>query len=276
MAPERGRPATGRSLKHVLLICLTCPLPSAPSWLQYPVPLQMEAEEDDENKPIDLSWPDTWRKRLTYLFVAPIIIPLWLTMPDTRTPRGKRFFVIAFFGSIFWIAIFSYLMVWWASTVGDTIGIPPPSPPYLTVTTRQVMGLTILAAGTSVPDLITSVIVARKGFGDMAVSSSVGSNIFDVCVGLPVPWLISALVDVVRNMAHGRENPWQVLPIPVKSEGIACSVMLLFSMLMFVIISIAVSKWKMSKGLGGFMFVLYFIFVTVSLLLSYRKLICPI
>lgn len=52
------------------------------------------------------------------------------------------------------------------------------------------MGLTILAAGTSIPDLITSVIVARKGLGDMAVSSSVGSNIFDITVGWvqPAPW----------------------------------------------------------------------------------------
>ena len=47
----------------------------------------------------------------------------------------------------------------------------------------QVMGLTFLAAGTSVPDLITSVLVAKQGKGDMAVSSSVGSNIFDVTVG---------------------------------------------------------------------------------------------
>ena len=46
------------------------------------------------------------------------------------------------------------------------------------------MGLTLIAAGTSVPDLITSVIVARKGLGDMAVSSSLGSNLFDICVGL--------------------------------------------------------------------------------------------
>lgn len=45
------------------------------------------------------------------------------------------------------------------------------------------MGLTFLAAGTSVPDLITSVLVAQQGKGDMAVSSSVGSNIFDVTVG---------------------------------------------------------------------------------------------
>lgn len=56
--------------------------------------------------------------------------------------------------------------------VGETVGI-----------SEEIMGLTILAAGTSIPDLITSVIVARKGLGDMAVSSSVGSNIFDITVG---------------------------------------------------------------------------------------------
>jgi len=85
---------------------------------------------------------------------------------------GKKFFPITFIGSIFWIAAYSYLMVWWANVAGDTVAIPP-----------EVMGLTFLAAGTSIPDLITSVIVARKGYGDMAVSSSVGSNIFDVTVG---------------------------------------------------------------------------------------------
>ena len=54
-------------------------------------------------------------------------------------------------------------MVWMAEVIGLLIGITP-----------SVMGLTFLAAGTSVPDLITSVIVAKKGFGDMAVSSSIG------------------------------------------------------------------------------------------------------
>ena len=47
----------------------------------------------------------------------------------------------------------------------------------------QIMGLTFLAAGTSVQDLITSYLVAKKGFGDMALSSSIGSNLFDICVG---------------------------------------------------------------------------------------------
>nr|XP_027221654.1 sodium/potassium/calcium exchanger Nckx30C-like [Penaeus vannamei] len=226
---------------------------------------QDDTDDDDENKPIDLSWPSGFRKRVTYIIVAPLIIPLWLTLPDTRTPRGKKFFFVTFIGSIIWIAFFSYLMVWWAGLVGEAISIPP-----------EVMGLTVLAAGTSVPDLITSVIVARKGFGDMAVSSSVGSNLFDVTCGLPIPWLLYALVQVIQNYANERPNPWSVDPIYVNSEGMACSILLLFTMLMFVIISIACSRWKMAKGLGFAMFFLYFVFVGVSLSFEYDVIACII
>ncbi|XP_069193937.1 sodium/potassium/calcium exchanger Nckx30C isoform X2 [Procambarus clarkii] len=229
-----------------------------------PPPPAGDADDEDAPKPIDLRWPDTCRKRITYIIVAPLIIPLWITLPDTRTPRGKRFFFITFFGSIIWIAAFSYLMVWWASLVGEVINIPP-----------EVMGLTILAAGTSVPDLITSVIVARKGFGDMAVSSSVGSNLFDVTCGLPIPWLLFALAQLIENIINNKENPTSIEPILVNSGGMGCSIMMLFCMLMFVIISIACSKWKMNKGLGMTMFILYFIFVMLSLAFEYEFITCP-
>jgi sodium/potassium/calcium exchanger 2 len=65
----------------------------------------------------------------------------------------------------------------------------------------QVMGLTFLAAGTSIPDLITSVIVARKGFGDMAVSSSVGSNIFDVTVGYVIYSSFHIFLETDKNQS---------------------------------------------------------------------------
>ena len=38
---------------------------------------------------------------------------------------AKKFFPITFFGSILWIAAFSYLMVWWSTVTGNTVGIPP-------------------------------------------------------------------------------------------------------------------------------------------------------
>uniref|UniRef100_A0A8C4T3D7 Sodium/potassium/calcium exchanger 1 n=1 Tax=Erpetoichthys calabaricus TaxID=27687 RepID=A0A8C4T3D7_ERPCA len=214
---------------------------------------QEEDEESEENEePLSLEWPDSHRKQATYLFLLPIVFPLWLTLPDVRKTVSKKFFIITFLGSIVWIAVFSYLMVWWAHQVGETIGI-----------SEEIMGLTILAAGTSIPDLITSVIVARKGLGDMAVSSSVGSNIFDITVGLPVPWLLYSIFNGLS-------------PVAVSSNGLFCAIVLLFFMLIFVISSIAVCKWKMSKYLGITMFGLYFIFLIISVLLEDRIIICPV
>ncbi|KAI5709157.1 hypothetical protein M8J76_011514 [Diaphorina citri] len=188
--------------------------------------------------------------KITYVLLAPLLFPLWCTLPDTRGAKGRRFFVITFLGSIMWIALYSYLMVWWADISGKVAKIPP-----------EVMGFTFLAAGTSIPDLITSVIVARKGFGDMAVSSSVGSNIFDVTVGLPLPWLL-------YNLIYSQ-------PVTVSSKGMLCSIVILFTMLIFVIVSIAAFHWKLHRGLGVTMFLLYFLFVVLSLSLEYGYLVCP-
>uniref|UniRef100_A0A667YYE6 Solute carrier family 24 member 2 n=1 Tax=Myripristis murdjan TaxID=586833 RepID=A0A667YYE6_9TELE len=209
-------------------------------------------DEEEEDQPLSLSWPESNRKRFTYLFIMPIVLPLWLTLPDVRKPTAKKFFPITFLGAICWIAGFSYLMVWWAHQVGETIGI-----------TEEIMGLTMLAAGTSIPDLITSVIVARKGLGDMAVSSSVGSNIFDITVGLPFPWLLWSFINGLR-------------PVTVSSNGLFCAIVLLFLMLLFVIISIAACKWRMSKLLGFIMFLLYFVFLVVSVMLEDRVISCPV
>ncbi|XP_034471455.1 sodium/potassium/calcium exchanger 1-like isoform X2 [Hippoglossus hippoglossus] len=211
-----------------------------------------EEEEEEENEPLSLAWPETRSKQATYLFLLPIVFPLWLTLPDVRNLASRRYFVITFIGCILWIGVFSYLMVWWAHQVGETVGI-----------SEEIMGLTILAAGTSIPDLITSVIVARKGLGDMAVSSSVGSNIFDITVGLPVPWLMFTLF-------HDGQ------PIAVSSNGLFCAIVLLFLMLLFVIISIAACRWKMSRTLGLTMFALYFVFLVLSVLLEDRVLVCPV
>jgi cation:H+ antiporter len=50
---------------------------------------------------------------------------------------------------------------------------------------ERLVGLTIVAIGTSLPELVTSVIAARRGHSDLAVGNVVGSNIFNVllCLG---------------------------------------------------------------------------------------------
>ena len=130
---------------------------------------------DHLKPPIDGKWFDY----VCWIVLLPIIALLCFTIPDVRQPGKSRLCFIAFFLSILWIGGFTFFMVEGAEIIGNALGIP-----------MVLMGLTILAAGTSVPDLISSVIVARMGEGDMAVSSSVGSNIFDITVGLPIPWLL--------------------------------------------------------------------------------------
>lgn len=45
-----------------------------------------DGNEEDEQEPLSLTWPDSRRKQATYLLLLPVVIPLWLTLPDVRKP----------------------------------------------------------------------------------------------------------------------------------------------------------------------------------------------
>uniref|UniRef100_A0A0M3IA84 Na_Ca_ex domain-containing protein n=1 Tax=Ascaris lumbricoides TaxID=6252 RepID=A0A0M3IA84_ASCLU len=215
-----------------------------------------ESTISNAEKPVDISWPATTSGRIIYICLAPIMLPLYFTLPDAKRTSSKRFFIVTFIGSIFWIAFFSYLMVWWANTIGETLGI-----------SNEIMGLTVLAAGTSVPDLITSVIVARKGLGDMAVSSSIVKD----CVSrLPVPWLLHFSFD---SLLHPMSK---IRGISVSSKGLICSVGLLFLMLLVLIITVAASRWRMNKLFGFVMITSYILFCVFSVFLEIGSIICPL
>ncbi len=96
---------------------------------------------------------------------------------DVERSHGRAFIV-----SILLIAGLSWVLVDSAVAFAESVGIPP-----------VIVALTLLAAGTSAPDLISSVLVARQGRGSMAVANAIGSNIFDILVGLGIPWLVALL-----------------------------------------------------------------------------------
>ena len=113
----------------------------------------------------------------------PLLFLMFITIPNCNNPKFEKFFIVTFVMSTVWIAAFSYVMVWMVCMIGFTLGIPD-----------TIMGITFLAAGTSVPDTIASVMVARNGYGDMAVSNSIGSNVFDILLGLGLPWFLSTTI----------------------------------------------------------------------------------
>ena len=58
---------------------------------------------------------------------------------------------------------------------------------------ESVIGLTVVAIGTSLPELVTSVVAARKNQNDIAVGNAVGSNIFNILFILGVSSTISTI-----------------------------------------------------------------------------------
>ncbi|CAB1312640.1 unnamed protein product [Coregonus sp. 'balchen'] len=152
-------------------------------------------------------------------------VPFHAPVPNCANPRWERWFMVSFVTSTLWIAGFSYVMVWMVTVIGFTLGIPD-----------VIMGITFLAAGTSVPDCMASLIVARQGFGDMAVSNSIGSNVFDILIGLGLPWAL------------------QTLAINYGSY----------------VLGVHLNGWKLDRRLGLVCLLMYSIFLCFSILIEYN------
>jgi cation:H+ antiporter len=65
---------------------------------------------------------------------------------------------------------------------------------------QNLIGLTVVALGTSLPELATSIVAARKNEVDMAVGNVIGSNIFNILLVLGVAATISPVVFIEENI----------------------------------------------------------------------------
>ncbi|CAB1339148.1 unnamed protein product [Coregonus sp. 'balchen'] len=188
------------------------------------------------------SMPENDLKRILWVLSLPAIVILYLTVPDCRRRFWKKWFMFTFFMSAVWISAFTYVLVWMVTIVGETLGIPD-----------TVMGLTLLAAGTSIPDTVASVMVAREGKADMAMSNIVGSNVFDMlCLGLP--WFIKTVfVDTVN-------------PVEVNSTGLVFISATLLLSIVFLFVAVHINGWKLDWKLGIVSLFCYVVFATLAIL----------
>jgi len=197
---------------------------------------ECETEQDDAAENLLAMPEEGLGQKIMWCLCLPVYVPLHFSIPS-----GEDWYLVTFVLSLLWIAGFSFFMVWWVEILGEVLHIP-----------NVIMGYTLLAAGTSIPDAVSSVAVARMGEGDMSVSSSIGSNIFDILVGLPIPWMIKLVADLVA----GRTSEVRIL-----SPYLTFFVLLLLIMVFAVILSIHVIGWKLSRRLGACMAVLYLAFL---------------
>ena len=100
------------------------------------------------------------------------------------------------------------------------------------------VGLTVVAFGTSLPELVTSIVASRKGENDLAIGNVVGSNIFNILMILGISTSI---------------HPVALQPSAVYD----CIILMIFSIL---VLFFCWSKKQLSRGEGIFMLILYAIY----------------
>ena len=156
-------------------------------------------------------------------------------LPETRERGlGAYWFYLAL--GMAGLGLGGHLTVVYGSAFAASLGVSP-----------LVIGLIVVAIGTSLPELVTSAIAAMKNESDLCVGNIVGSNIFNSLVVLP----ISALLR----------------PVPVPAGGLLD----IFLSLVLVIVIMAVfflGKARMDRKMGAVFIIFYLGYMTQRVLLA--------
>ena len=109
---------------------------------------------------------------------------------------------------------------------------------------QKIIALTIIAAGTSLPELVTSLVAALKKNSDIAIGNVIGSNIFNLLLVLP----ISSLINPIHYNANFNQDLW-----------------ILAGGTVFVILAILTGKTRSINRLQGFILLSSYLGYTVYL-----------
>ncbi|XP_017009286.2 sodium/potassium/calcium exchanger 3 isoform X2 [Drosophila takahashii] len=186
--------------------------------------------------------------QFTWLIIWPIHLLFRIAIPDCKKAKNNKIFPLTFIMCIVWIGSLSYVVAWMITIIGDTLKIPD-----------SVMGITFLAAGTSVPEAVSSVIVAKRGHGSMGICNSIGSNTFDILLCLGVPWLIKAVFFPIQ--------PGQNY-VAINSAGLEYSAITLLSTLFLLYLTFSTNKFKLDKKVGTACLVMYLVFMVFASLIE--------
>ena len=205
---------------------------------------------------IDIVVVVRWRKMFNYVdpneekqenkkkidksgFIKKITFPFDFVLDKIFPSPGKHYAV--FFISILIIAALSWVLVESAIVIAHILNI-----------SEAVIAVTVLAVGTSVPDFISSVVVSKQGRGGMAISNVIGSNIFDILIGLGLPFLLIILIS-------GGNINLQVDNLDMSAWFLLASVVVLFGLFM-------INKWYVSKKMGVFLILLYIAYIVWAII----------
>jgi cation:H+ antiporter len=104
------------------------------------------------------------------------------TQPGWNRPKLELRYIVFLIGGMVVLALGAEGMVDGAVGIADSFGV-----------SKRIIGMTIVAFGTSVPELAASVVAAKNGEGDLAFGNIVGSNIYNILLVLGATSTISPI-----------------------------------------------------------------------------------
>lgn len=107
---------------------------------------------------------------------------------EIETLKGWQCFIYIV-GGIIAIVVGGDFVVDSASAIAEDFGL-----------SQTLIGLTIVAFGTSLPELVTSLVAAKKGETDMALGNVIGSNIFNILLVLGIAGAVSPMAVLMENL----------------------------------------------------------------------------
>eukprot|EP00629_Pelagomonadales_sp_RCC1024_P003081 CAMPEP_0119271050 /NCGR_PEP_ID=MMETSP1329-20130426/7800_1 /TAXON_ID=114041 /ORGANISM="Genus nov. species nov., Strain RCC1024" /LENGTH=479 /DNA_ID=CAMNT_0007271091 /DNA_START=179 /DNA_END=1618 /DNA_ORIENTATION=- len=150
---------------------------------------------DEDSGPFGGEFPEGFGARLYFVARAPFAALCYYTgLPSLR--RNHQVLLLAPIAGGYCVCI-AYLMVQWLEKSACALGIPTIS-----------LSLLLAASGTSLPNCLVAMYVAKKGKGTTAVSTVFGSNLFDILIALALPWALAASISgkaivVFENQSFG-------------------------------------------------------------------------
>mmetsp|Transcript_6186 Transcript_6186/g.14977 ORF Transcript_6186/g.14977 Transcript_6186/m.14977 type:complete len:267 (-) Transcript_6186:65-865(-) len=128
--------------------------------------------------------------------ILPVTAPIDATCPDCRIFQPMEgWYAVTFLVAFGWIGLWSMVVTVVTNRWVVLLGHP---------SALGFVGLCVVALGAEIPDAINAVTVASRGYGSMAASSCIGSQICNICLGLGVPWSAAAWAGEVPLTSQDR------------------------------------------------------------------------
>ncbi|XP_069134964.1 mitochondrial sodium/calcium exchanger protein-like [Argopecten irradians] len=180
---------------------------------------------------------------LALIIGAALSALVFFTSKDDEQPKyHPAFAYLGFLVACIWIYSVANEIVNILQTFGIVLNI-----------SNAILGLTLLAWGNSIGDLIADTVMARQGYPRMGISACFGGPLFNLLLGIGIPFTVAT----IKNGADYQ--------LEITFEEVVLAAFLMLSLITSLLI-VPLSKFKMSRTYGIILIVLYGIFLVVAIL----------